>query len=735
MVVAYNAPHSPFKAPAELIAKYNSRDSRQATYAAMIESMAQGIGKILAEIQQQGLRNDTIVVFTSDNGAAPIGSNAPFRGQKREVYEGGIRVPCVIRAPGLIEPGSSSQQVCAIHDLFPTMVAAAGIKIATKTKKPLDGQNLWSNFTSDKTSDRMIVIAEDDIALIGSQWKLIQSDEGKVELFDLQADAKERSDLASAKPAIAKAMTRQLEQYKTAVASDLPGPLHGSSVMATASAKERTKQSIANKAALAPAVLPEEGQTLSRALLSGDTVFGALGDQRIESVGSGIKLLSRDDYDQDGNYAGQATIVSDELSNQHRWYRFYITAMAQDGFDVDRDDLFLKAEFFQGTGGDSLDFIKSRIYPQVVRERKDLKDDGTNKHLGNATWRTYAMDFRTPFAEVNRLKLSVGFTGGQGAAKRSAFLVRSMEVKPIAAPIDHSKPIESARDIPQPPQESLVHLGGRWFFNPQGGSKRLPRQFDHTNADQLLYKSDRFEAPFVDNMSSWLRAGYKDFAGNLVEKDQPKPYSMVINVNREHLVIRSRNLPNHPTGTFPDRWRRLDGNPAYIQERADTWHLPLVPRVDPNHIAMTPHNENKALPGGAVGVATNGVVFFNPFDHIFETDAVWRLDRCCGHPSPQSQYHYHKYPVCLKTPWSDEGESHSSVIGFAFDGYPVYGPYEAAGLLAREDRRNPLNEFNLHEDPQRGPHYHVTPGKFPHIIGGFWGQLETMNRPQQRPRQ
>jgi len=140
------------------------------------------------------------------------------------------------------------------------------------------------------------------------------------------------------------------------------------------------------------------------------------------------------------------------------------------------------------------------------------------------------------------------------------------------------------------------------------------------------------------------------------------------------------------------------------------------------------------LPMGPIGVATNGVIFLNPFDHIFETDAVWRLDRCCGHPSPQSAYHYHKYPVCVKTPWSDEGKMHSSVIGFAFDGFPVYGPYEADGLLAKDDKNNPLSDFNLHTDDERGPHYHVTPGKFPHIIGGYWGEVDPKNGRGRRAR-
>jgi len=155
--------------------------------------------------------------------------------------------------------------------------------------------------------------------------------------------------------------------------------------------------------------------------------------------------------------------------------------------------------------------------------------------------------------------------------------------------------------------------------------------------------------------------------------------------------------------------------------------IPLEPQVNPRHVAMESGNQNGALPMGPIGMAVNGVPFFNPFDAGAE-DAVWRLDRCCGHPSPDAAYHYHKYPVCTKSPWSDDGEEHSPVIGFAFDGFPIYGPYEAKGVLAKDSQSNPLNEFNIHHDDVRGWHYHVTPGKFPHIIGGYWGVAETRNQ-------
>jgi hypothetical protein len=472
----------------------------------------------------------------------------------------------------------------------------------------------------------------------------------------------------------------------------------------------------------------EEGEELAAATLAGDVKYGVLGDPRVESNGRGARLLSNEDVDGDKQYAGEASLITTEVSPDRRWYRFYIIGQAQDNFLVDQDDLYLKVEFFQKSGTDSLDSIKERIFSDVVEQRRDFYDKDTNRSLGQAIWRTYAMDFRTPFAEVDTLKLSVGFANGKGGETKSEFWVNEMKLRPIDAPADYQPPATGLQHLPQPNPSTLIALGGRWYFDPRGGAPTPPKHFDFTNSEQLLYKSDRYVAPFAGNMNSWLRAGYLNVDGDRVTKDEYKPDAVVVSFTDKHLVVRSRNLPNHPTATFPDRWRLLDGNPSYIREQADTWYIPLNPVPNPNAMAMDAKNSNRALPMGPIGVATNGVIFFNPFDHITTTDAVWRLDRCCGHPSPQQQYHYHKYPVCLKTPWSDEGQSHSVVIGFAFDGYPVYGPYEAKGLLAKDDPTNPLNAFNLHEDSERGPHYHVTPGRYPHIIGGYWGQLDSLNR-------
>jgi hypothetical protein len=126
---------------------------------------------------------------------------------------------------------------------------------------------------------------------------------------------------------------------------------------------------------------------------------------------------------------------------------------------------------------------------------------------------------------------------------------------------------------------------------------------------------------------------------------------------------------------------------------------------------------------GPIGIAVNGVVFFNPFDANMQ-DASNIMDYCCGHPSPDNQYHYHKYPICVNTPFVDKGDAPSEVIGFAFDGLPIYGPYQNAGIMAKDSTTNPLNDFNACYDDIRGWHYHVTPGKFPYLIGGYFAKVE-----------
>ncbi|MFM9025800.1 MAG: YHYH protein [Planctomycetaceae bacterium] len=184
------------------------------------------------------------------------------------------------------------------------------------------------------------------------------------------------------------------------------------------------------------------------------------------------------------------------------------------------------------------------------------------------------------------------------------------------------------------------------------------------------------------------------------------------------LVMRSQGWPNHPTATFPN-----SGNPNTIRVQEFTFRLPLEPRRAA---------EVTRLPMGPIGVALNGVVFFNPFEQggmnaVEGYSEVW-LDSCCGHPQETGVYHYHKYPTCVKSPFADDGTRHSPVIGFAFDGFPIHGPYERDGVMAKDlEGDGALDVCNGHEDPDRGYHYHVTPGRFPYVIGGYRGVPEPAN--------
>jgi hypothetical protein len=184
------------------------------------------------------------------------------------------------------------------------------------------------------------------------------------------------------------------------------------------------------------------------------------------------------------------------------------------------------------------------------------------------------------------------------------------------------------------------------------------------------------------------------------------------------LVIESQGWPNHPTANFPN-----SGNPNTIRVQEFRFRLPLEPRKAA---------EITRLPMGPIGVALNGVVFFNPFEQggmnaVEGYSEVW-LDSCCGHPQQTGVYHYHKYPTCVKSPFSDDGKRHSPVIGFAFDGFPIHGPYESEGLMAKDlEGDRGLDVCNGHEDSERGYHYHVTPGRFPYVIGGYRGVPEPSN--------
>ena len=195
--VAFNAPHFPLSAPEAYLAKYSELSKGQALRAAVLDALDEAVGRVLKAIDDHRLDKNTLVIFMSDNGADQTGSNAPFRSGKGSVYEGGIRVPCIMRLPGQLEPGTTSQQVTSAQDLYPTIATAVGVSLESDQK--LDGKNVWPGLRDADPQDHgPFIIAGSDMAIFNGDWKLVQTLDGRVSLFNLKMDPREATNVWAA---------------------------------------------------------------------------------------------------------------------------------------------------------------------------------------------------------------------------------------------------------------------------------------------------------------------------------------------------------------------------------------------------------------------------------------------------------------------------------------------------------------------------------------------------------
>ncbi len=208
LYMPFNAPHGPMQAPEDLIRKYATEGGRGRSggYAAAIDSMDQAIGKVLNTLEQEGMTEDTLVLFFCDNGAKSRGKKSgnstglALRGGKGELLEGGVRVPAVLCWPRVIQPGARCEQMISVMDLLPTLTAAAGIEHGND--KPLDGFNVWPVIKLNKEIQRNpVVIAgqRGEFAILQDPLKLIHSaDEPR--LYNVREDPTESRDLAQKQP-------------------------------------------------------------------------------------------------------------------------------------------------------------------------------------------------------------------------------------------------------------------------------------------------------------------------------------------------------------------------------------------------------------------------------------------------------------------------------------------------------------------------------------------------------
>jgi arylsulfatase A-like enzyme len=213
--------HYPIEAPEDLIAKYKKRGVENPAYAAMVEGMDRSIGRVLKSLDDLGVADNTLVIFTSDNGS--LFTNGPLRDNKGHIYEGGIRVPWVIRWPGKVKPGSKSDVPIITTDVFPTLLEVAGLK--PNPGVPEDGESLIPLITGKSGMKRKSLFFHYPNyafhkrnrlagAVVKGRHKLIRFyDDDSIELYDLQTDIGEKNNLFKSKPELAQAMLKELNDW------------------------------------------------------------------------------------------------------------------------------------------------------------------------------------------------------------------------------------------------------------------------------------------------------------------------------------------------------------------------------------------------------------------------------------------------------------------------------------------------------------------------------------------
>jgi arylsulfatase A-like enzyme len=220
MYLAFSAPHSPYQAPEKYLAMYpDITDPQRRAYAGQITAMDDEIGKVVAALDKKGMRDNTLIMFVSDNGgtrskmfvgeAAVEGelppNNGPYRDGKGTVYEGGTRVVAVANWPGHIKAGEITEMMHVV-DMYPTFGALAGATLGKN--KPLDGIDVWSTLSDGKAVRDEVVyniepyragIREGDMKLV---WVALIPP--SVELFDLSKDPGETTNIADQNPDVVK---------------------------------------------------------------------------------------------------------------------------------------------------------------------------------------------------------------------------------------------------------------------------------------------------------------------------------------------------------------------------------------------------------------------------------------------------------------------------------------------------------------------------------------------------
>ena len=239
--VAYNAPHYPMHAPRAYLDRFPHLPAERRIMAAMIAAVDDGVGAILHELDRHGMRDDTLIIFCSDNGPSretrnwldgtdapyPGGSTGPLKGHKFSLYEGGIRVPGIISYPRRIPAGQVVEVPSCAMDVLPTILAATELD---DSGLELDGASLLDLLsgagTPDRLADRQLFWElGDQTAVREGRWKLVlngqlvegEADTDPVFLADLDQDGRETRNLAAVEPAVTTRLTEAAVRWRTKI--------------------------------------------------------------------------------------------------------------------------------------------------------------------------------------------------------------------------------------------------------------------------------------------------------------------------------------------------------------------------------------------------------------------------------------------------------------------------------------------------------------------------------------
>lgn len=236
----YNV-HTPLQGRPDLVAKYEKKlaanpDVKHANvqYAAMVENVDEAIGRVIEAMEKSGALENSLIIFTSDNGglSPQATTNAPLRQGKGTIYEGGVRVPAIVRWPGKAKAGAVSDEPIITVDIFPTIAEAVGLEI----DEEVDGLSLRPVLENPETNDlgRVAIFWHyphyhmmggiPHSAVRMGDWKLIErhGDPATLELYHLAEDIHEDHNLADSDPERAKAMQQRLAEWRKSVDAQMP---------------------------------------------------------------------------------------------------------------------------------------------------------------------------------------------------------------------------------------------------------------------------------------------------------------------------------------------------------------------------------------------------------------------------------------------------------------------------------------------------------------------------------